>query len=124
MIWPGVRLETSHHYVVALRHLVDTAGRPVEPSPAFLALRYMAGSTQTSCCLTHNTYHTPFEVGEKLAEVDEGLRGNGGVSIVSGACVRQMTAVNGNISPLICIHAVFTASPRAACCVPSWSLFL
>lgn len=34
---------------------------------------------------------------------------------MSGACVRQMTAVNGNISPLMCIHAVFTASPCAAC---------
>jgi hypothetical protein len=39
MLWPSVRLETGHHYVVALRDLVDSAGDRVEPSPAFQALR-------------------------------------------------------------------------------------
>jgi hypothetical protein len=41
MIWPNARLESNHHYMVALRHLVNTAGQQIEPSPAFLALRYV-----------------------------------------------------------------------------------
>jgi hypothetical protein len=39
MMWPSVRLKTDHHYIVALRDLVNMSGQLIEPSPAFLSLR-------------------------------------------------------------------------------------
>ena len=39
MMWPSTRLETNGHYIVAMRGLVDTSGRAIEPSEAFTALR-------------------------------------------------------------------------------------
>jgi hypothetical protein len=39
MIRPGRRLENGHHYIVALRHLVDASGKPIKPETAFRALR-------------------------------------------------------------------------------------
>ena len=38
IIHPVVRLKDAHRYIVALRGLVDTAGKRVAPSPAFRAL--------------------------------------------------------------------------------------
>jgi hypothetical protein len=38
-IRPGVNYREGHRYVVALRDLTDTAGDPIEPSPAFEAYR-------------------------------------------------------------------------------------
>jgi hypothetical protein len=39
MIRPVVRLDDDTRYIVAIRHVVDGAGVPVAPSPAFRALR-------------------------------------------------------------------------------------
>jgi hypothetical protein len=39
MIRPVIRLDDDTRYIVAIRHVVDAAGLPVKPSPAFLALR-------------------------------------------------------------------------------------
>ena len=41
MMWSSVRLKTDHHYIVALRDLVNMSGQLIEPSPAFLSLRYV-----------------------------------------------------------------------------------
>jgi hypothetical protein len=48
MIRPVVRLDDSTRYIVAIRHVVDAAGAPIEPSPAFLALRDGGGFTDKS----------------------------------------------------------------------------
>lgn len=40
MMWPSARLQTDHHYVVAMKELVDTDGHLIQPSDAFLALRW------------------------------------------------------------------------------------
>jgi hypothetical protein len=39
MIRPVVRLADNRRYIVAVRHVVDAAGAPIAPSPAFAALR-------------------------------------------------------------------------------------
>jgi hypothetical protein len=39
MLRPAVRLKDSTRYIVAVRHVVDTSGKVIAPSPAFQALR-------------------------------------------------------------------------------------
>ena len=39
LITPGRTLEPGRRYIVAVRNLVDADGRPIEPAPAFAALR-------------------------------------------------------------------------------------
>ncbi len=38
-LFPVTRLKDNHRYIVAIRNVVDTAGDPLAPSPAFAALR-------------------------------------------------------------------------------------
>lgn len=39
MLRPAIRLKDSTRYIVAIRHVVDTNGKPIAASPAFAALR-------------------------------------------------------------------------------------
>lgn len=39
LLTPGRSLEPGRRYIVAIRNVVDADGRPIEPSPAFAALR-------------------------------------------------------------------------------------
>lgn len=48
MIQPAASLEYGHRYIVALRGVVDASGTPVEPSPAFAALRDGTDSDEPS----------------------------------------------------------------------------
>ncbi len=41
MIWPSRRLKSGTRYIVALRYLEDDSGHPIQPSPGFIALRYV-----------------------------------------------------------------------------------
>ena len=50
MLWPSTRLETNGHYIVAVRDLVDTSGRAIEPSEAFTALRCVCMCVYVCVC--------------------------------------------------------------------------
>ena len=52
MIWPSQRLNDNNRYIVALRNLHDNSGKLMKPSNAFLALRSVKLTLQT----THNIY--------------------------------------------------------------------
>jgi hypothetical protein len=48
MLRPAVRLKDSTRYIVAVRHVVDTSGKVIAPSPAFAALRDGTSSSDFS----------------------------------------------------------------------------
>lgn len=51
ILWPAQALDFDHHYIVAYRDLQRVDGAPVDPSPAFEALR--AGARSDDPNLTH-----------------------------------------------------------------------
>ena len=56
MMWPSERLKSGGHYIVAMRYLTDSAGYPIEPSSAFLALRYYVHANvlhTVLCCIVY-----------------------------------------------------------------------
>ena len=56
MMRPAIRLNDSTRYLVAIRHLVDSTGAAIQPSPEFQALRDNTSSNDVSVSLRRNLY--------------------------------------------------------------------
>ena len=56
MIRPVVRLDDARRYIVAIRRVVDAGGAPIEPSPAFRALRDGEASCDPSVVARRDLY--------------------------------------------------------------------
>lgn len=55
-IRPAIRLKDATRYLVAIRHLTDSTGAAIQPSPAFQALRDGSASNDVSVSLRRNLY--------------------------------------------------------------------
>jgi hypothetical protein len=60
MMRPVERLADGQRYIVAIRHVKDSAGAAVAPSPAFLALREKSDSADVSVALRRDLYEDIF----------------------------------------------------------------
>jgi hypothetical protein len=71
MIRPAIRLKDAHRYVVAIRHVVDEAGKELAPSPAFKALRD-GGSFAHASIEARRALYADIFAKLKAAGVDQG----------------------------------------------------
>ncbi|MEM6290684.1 MAG: hypothetical protein AAGA54_05440 [Myxococcota bacterium] len=74
MIQPAVGMEYGHRYIVAVRGVVDGNGAPVEPSPAFAALRDGTDSDEPSVDARRGLYGNIFDELEAVGVTRDDLQ--------------------------------------------------